>query len=190
MSRARPKIDRAKRHTTEAACARVLRVRPRAAYSYWPHGARVRPWTALQGQSLLPERGRPMGRPRNGTRTSNVSLSTRRRKIKTCLLHARVLAGCRATILSDATSKPFHQSQDSEQAYIMLTSEEDGGHLVKAKVHRGQYQRQQGATIPHATHSAAAPPAAPHTKSAHGAHEQSRQQAHAPCGARTLCARG
>ena len=131
-----------------------------------------------------------MGRPRNRTRTSNVSLSTRRRKIKTCLLHARNLAGCRATILSDAVSRPLHQSQDSEQAYIMLTSEEDGGHLVKAKVHRGQYQRQQGATIPHTTHSAAAPPAAPHTKSAHGAHEQSRQQAHAPCGARTLCARG
>ena len=106
-------------------------------------------------------------------------LSVRPPQIKTCLLHARVLAGCRATILSDAVSRPLHQSQDSEQAYIMLTSEEDGGHLVKAKVHRGQYQRQQGATIPHATHSAAAPPAAPHTKSAHGAHEQSRQQARA-----------
>ena len=117
---------------------------------------------------------------RRGTGHARVMfLCTRRRKIKTCLLHARVLAGCRATILSDAVSRPLHQSQDSEQAYIMLTSEEDGGHLVKAKVHRGQYQRQQGATIPHTTHSAAAPPAAPHTKSAHGAHEQSRQQAHA-----------
>ena len=36
--------------------------------------------------------------------------------------------------------------QDTETAYIMLTSEEDGSHLVKAKVHmEGAYQRQQGA---------------------------------------------
>ena len=37
-------------------------------------------------------------------------------------------------------------AQDTEAAYIMLTSEEDGTHLVKAKVHMdGAYQRQQGA---------------------------------------------
>ena len=37
--------------------------------------------------------------------------------------------------------------QDTELAYIMLTSEEDGSQLVKAKVHMdAAYQRQQGAT--------------------------------------------